>query len=615
MNPALLPLVQFLRQHAPFAQMAEAELLLLAEAAQLRFYAAKALIHAEGSVVDKLLIIKEGAVRGEKDGQTVWALSVGESFPLGALLSLRPIRTRHYAAVDSFCLEISREVFESLLQKSEVFHDFCTRRLAHLLEQSPTPSLSATSENLEMPLAALMRQPPVTCLPETPLRQAFQQMAVAQVGSMVVVNAQGELLGILTLHDVLSRVLLPEKSLATPISAVMRQPVEHLPPEAPAYAALLAMLAGGFHHLPIVNDQKVVGMVSERDLFALQRIGLIRLTRALQQATHLDACRRLSQDIAPWVQQMVAQGMKMRHLLPMLGQLYDHLAQRVLALVAADFQKEHPDFADIPWVWLSFGSEGRSEQTLLTDQDNGLLFPDEHLAAKPLLLAFAEAANAVLAQVGFRLCPGQIMASNPSLCLSFSEWQTRFSRFIDQGNPQQLLEAAIFFDARPVFCSATATVLRDDWQGFFASAYRQAAATPRFLQALAHNALGFSIPVGLLQEWRTTDLDAKRQALAALTAALRIFALASGTCQVNWAQRLALLAETLPEVEVKNISQAYYFIQQLRFEQQLADWQQQKPLSNCLPLKKMSDLQQRILKESLRQIHKLQTRLRLDYQL
>jgi CBS domain-containing protein len=615
-NTALLPILQFLRQHAPFAQMAEADLLFLAEAAKLRFYPANSLIHDEGTVVEQLLIIKEGAVRGEKDGKIAWELTVGESFPLGALLSLRPIRTKHYAVVDSFCLEVSRAVFERLLQRSAVFQDFCTRRLAHLLEQSsPTAPLATHSESLEMPLSTLIRRPPVTCLPDTPLRQVFQQMVEAQVSSMIVVNAAGELLGLLTLPDVLPQVVLPEKSLATPISAVMRRPVYSLPPEQPAYAALLAMLAGGFHHLPIVKEQKVIGMVTERDLFALQRIGLIRLTRALQQADSLATCTRLSQDIAPWVQQMLAQGVKIKHLLPMLGQLYDHLTRRVLELVAADFQQEQPDFAEIPWLWLSFGSEGRGEQTLLTDQDNGLVFPDAYLAAKPLLLAFAERANAALAQVGFRLCPGNIMASNPGCCLSLSEWKTRFYRWIDQGSPQHLLEAAIFFDARPLFSAATAATVAADWQSFFVTAYQKAAATPRFLQALAQNALAFSIPIGFFQEWRTSTLDAKMQALAPLTAALRIFALASGESQVAGGERLQGLAKVLPEGEVKNIAQAYYFVQQLRFEQQVADWQQQNALSNHISLKKLSELQQRLLKECLRQINKLQSRLRLDYQL
>jgi CBS domain-containing protein len=129
--------------------------------------------------------------------------------------------------------------------------------------------------------------------------------------------------------------------------------------------------------------------------------------------------------------------------------LNDRIAQRVIEVVRKRHQWEH-----IGWCWLAFGSEGRLEQTFATDQDNGLVFeaqddarPDE---VRAKLMPFAHEVNEALDACGYPLCQGNVMASNPELCLSAGEWRAKLGGWIENSDPKALLDAAICFDFRAI---------------------------------------------------------------------------------------------------------------------------------------------------------------------
>ena len=132
-----------------------------------------------------------------------------------------------------------------------------------------------------------------------------------------------------------------------------------------------------------------------------------------------------------------------------IASLNDALSRRTIELALA-----RHDLGGIDWCWLALGSEGRGEQTFATDQDNAIVFAAADAAEaqrlRPRLLAFARDVNADLDRLGFPLCPGNVMAGNPELCLSVDEWKARFLAWIREPTPQALLNANIVFDFRPL---------------------------------------------------------------------------------------------------------------------------------------------------------------------
>jgi CBS domain-containing protein len=462
------------------------------------------------------------------------------------------------------------------------------------------------------PLSAIVRRAPVSCTPETPMRQVLETMNSLGIGSMVAVDPQQRPLGIFTLHDVLSRVTLPNLDLNTPFSAVMSPDPVTLPPHALAYEAALVMARHGFRHILVEEQGKLIGLLSEKDLFTLQRVGLRQLSGVIRKAADLDTLKHAAEDIRQLAHNMLAQGITAEQLTQIISTLNDLLTTRIIEMeLEADSAAREVEFC-----WLALGSEGRLEQTLNTDQDNGILFnvPEgqDAEAIRNVMLPFAKRINLALAECGFPLCGGEVMASNPKWCLSLLEWKNTFDKWIYHGAPMDLLHSTIFFDFRPMF---GAVHMAEELRAWLAEA---AAKNTRFLHQLAVNALRNKPPLGIVRDFVTSDgmIDLKMNGITPFVDAARIFSLAHGVSATNTLQRLRDAGEKLrmSAQDIDALCDAFLYIQLLRLRLHHSQCQAGEKLTNKVDPETLNALDSRILREAFRQARKLQTKLALDYQ-
>lgn len=622
----LKSILDFLRGHAPFDRMDSAHLDFLAQRLSLGYYpAGEVIVAPEQGAAAKLFIIRQGRVRGELgdngDQDEVWELVAGECFPIGALLAQRPVRGVQRAAEDTFCLELPAADFERLLEICPVFHDFCTRRLASLLDaalrgmQAHSAAQAADSVPFAAPLHSLIRRAPVVCAPETPLGEALASMQREHVGSIVAVDAARQPQGLFTLHDLLARVTQEGFDLAAPIASVMTQAPLTLPPDARAHEAALLMARHGIGHVCVVEDGRLAGVLSERDLFALQRIALVRLSRRLRQAADLEALTEMAPEVQRLIAQLLAQGVATEHLTQIIAQLNDDITRRVIELCLAE-----PGAPTVSFTWLAFGSEGRLEQTISTDQDNGLLFSIPHGAdAESLrmqLLPFAQHVNAALARCGFPLCKGEVMAGNPQWCLSLDEWKSDFAGWIHRGDAPELLKASIFFDFRTLYGPEEPVRELREWL------IGEIRANRGFLRQMVINALANRPPLGLLGDFVLRadgdggTLDLKINGATPFVDAARILGLAAGSAETNTVARLRAAGAQwrMDAAEIEAWVQAFLFIQLLRLRQQHEQRGRGEPPDNRIDPDALNHLDRRILKEAFRQARKLQSRLETYFQ-
>lgn len=256
-----------------------------------------------------------------------------------------------------------------------------------------------TQYSLNTRLGELAMRHPVTCSPATPLREAVTLMHEQQVGSIVVVNEQKAPLGIFTLRDLRQVVADGTSDFNQPIDRHMIHAPFFLTPDHSAFDAAIAMTERHIAHVCLVKDQRLCGVVSERDLFSLQRVDLVHLARTIRSAPRVENLVALRGEIGQLVERMLAHGASSTQITHIITLLNDHTVCRVIELTLAD--KGDPG---IPFSWLCFGSEGRREQTLYTDQDNGILFEarDAVQAAeiRSKLLPIAQQINQSLALCG-----------------------------------------------------------------------------------------------------------------------------------------------------------------------------------------------------------------------
>ncbi|MDP2805726.1 MAG: DUF294 nucleotidyltransferase-like domain-containing protein [Gallionellaceae bacterium] len=623
----------FFAVHAPFDRMEPAHLIWMLERMKLAYYAqGEVIVSPEVGAVENFVVIKQGLVHGEQDvahaaESDPWMeLAEGECFPLGALLAQRAVASTYRAGTDTFCYELPVADFHTLLGMSAPFRDFCTRRIANLLEhsnqviQAQYTQSSAEQQSLTSPLLAIMRSDPITCSPQASVREVLAMMHELRISSMVAVDDEGRPLGILTLHDVLERIALPQIDVNQPVISVMSTQLMFLSPQALAHEAAMMMAKQGCGHVLVIENERLVGLVTERYLFALQRVGLRQIGSTIRHAETVDVLLRGAADIRRMAHNMMAQGVAAELLTQFISTFNDLLTARVVELEFANSGLGTSPLAD-RLCWMALGSEGRFEQTFSTDQDNALIFTlPEGMTANQVreqLLPLALHINNTLDACGFPLSKGKIMASNPQWCLSLDEWKLAFGNWLTNGTPEALLHASIFFDFRSLY---GAHALAEELRNWLA---RSASGNTRFLHQMAENAMSIRPPLGVVRDFvvgKENKLDLKLNGVTPFVDAARIFSLAAGVTHTNTLQRLRASATKLKihSSEIDAWINAFLFIQVLRMrhhdEKKVQGCSDDK-LDNKIDPEQLNELNRRILKEAFRQARKLQARLALEYHL
>lgn len=336
--------------------------------------------------------------------------------------------------------------------------------------------------------------------------------------------------------------------------------------------------------------------------------GARELSAAIRRAADVEAVAAAARRVRRLARATLARGMSPGMITRVVSALNDCITERVIELELARAPLPEADFC-----WIALGSEGRLEQTLCTDQDNGIVFEarsgrgdDEVRAA---LVPIAGRINAALTACGFPACSGGVMAGNPECCLSAGEWRRQFQDWMEQPDPRALLNASIFFDLRPVHGHRALALGLQAWLATAAPRH------PRFLALMAENALERTPPLGLFGGLVVASegdgagtLDLKLQGITPFVDAARVLALAHGCGGPSTERRLREVGERLgvsgPEVEAW--LDAFRFVQVLRLERQDRLGRARQPLHNRVDPRELNPLQRRFLVESLRQARNLQ---------
>jgi CBS domain-containing protein len=622
--------VDELRAHMPFDAMDAQHLQFLVRKLMLRYYASGAVVLSpKHGVVDTVWIVQRGTIRGAggTTGSDALILSEGEMFPIGAAIAQRATVLTFTADTDTFCYQMPLAVFEHMMDVSPPFRNFATQRLAHLVAQSQRHTQNVLShqvtnaQTLASPLQSLLRREPITLISTTPIREALLLMKLERIGSVVIVDVDKlrEAIGIFTERDVLDRVAVPQIDQSRPIADVMTPSPFSLPAQAPIFEAAKVMAERRFRHVVVTNEGGLCGVISERDLFAQQRLSPGQVAKAIDRADNVQQLKSAADDVRQMALTLVAQGVAAAQLTQFVTTMNDAIGGRALAIAAA-----HSPPPDVPWCWLGLGSEGRMEQTLATDQDNAVIFSiaegNEVESLRAQFLRFAEVVNGLLDSAGFPLCRGDIMAKNPRWCLTEAEWRSTFADWLRASSPDALLNGAIFFDFRPLHGDfALAKTLRN----WLTEAIKT---TPLFLRQMTQNALQVRPPFGVLRDFTDTDesqpgtIDLKKYGARPFIDAARIFALAHNVAATNTAERLRAVAPAmrLSQDEVGAYVDAFHFIQlqrlRLHAETSINHSNESPANPNRIRIESLNELDRRILKESLRQARKLQARLEMDFQ-
>jgi CBS domain-containing protein len=403
---------------------------------------------------------------------------------------------------------------------------------------------------------------------------------------------RGERPAIVTDRDFRNRVLAEGLGPDTPVAAIATPAPRTLRADTRIHEAWTALLDAGGHHLPVERDGEVVAVLGTTDLLRCTAQGPMAVLRRVERLSSRAALPGYAAKVAEMAAALLAGGLDATHIAGFVARLNDTLLARIVRLAEAELGPP-----PAPWAWLALGSEGRAEQTLITDQDNALVHAD---GAEPgWYAAFAERVNSDLEAAGFPRCPGGYMARGWTAPLS--EWAERFAGWIDAPSPDALLRAGVFFDLRRV---AGGLEL-----GPLDAALAGAARHAPFLRFLAKAALEFRPPASVVLRLKGAGaLDLKAHGIAPVVFLARCYGLELGGGPRSTLARLeaAVRAGNLAEGVYAEVAEAYRFLVGLRLRLQLRSVAAGHPAPGAVASGELGALERTRLKDALRAVRALQ---------
>lgn len=456
-------------------------------------------------------------------------------------------------------------------------------------------------QNLATPLRDLVHRAPVAVEADTPVRVVAQLMSREGVSSCLV---KGEPPGIITDRDLRNKVVATGLSFDTPISQIASFPLKSLDSDTPVHAGLLLMLEANIRHLALVEEGEVVGVVSSSDLLRHQASNPIYLQAQLDQINNPKVLARYADEVARMVEGLARGGLAVTPIGRIVSSLNDTLISRLCR--RAEKELGPPP---VPYTWIVFGSEGRAEQLLLTDQDNALVYSDDAPAPSSYFSQLAEQVVNGLLAAGIPRCPGGYMATH--WCKPLSEWIDLFNGWINTPEPEALMEAGIFFDFRPVHGALSLEPLEEVLTG--------ANKASLFLGLMMREARAFSPPLGLFNRIQHEEgkVDLKVGGIAPITALARTLALSAGSRQRTTLERLtaAVDAHMISAESAELLADAFQQFLSLRLEAQLMALHAHQPLSNQIDLNQLSTVEKRKLKELFVTVRQLQEAISYEFRI
>ncbi len=587
----------FLESVHPYDSLPRDELTHVVDSFSRREYPAGSEIYAAGEPLKGIFLIKRGSVEVvDRNGELVSILGPRNSFGERGLMRDGMALTAARATEDSVILMLPEAELRRLIALSPAFKRFFNRA---------RPAESRGSDLSTLKVADLMARNPVTCRPDTTVQEAAARMREKHISSLAVTD-NGTLVGILTTRDLTARVLAEGLPASTPVSDVMTADPLTLSPDSLGSDILHTMLERRIGHLPVVQDGVIKGIITQTDLTRFQAVSTAQLVRDAAVADSPEEMARVTARIPKLLMQLVAANNAHEVVTRLITDIADTVTRRLMKLAEAEYGP-----APVPWLWLACGSQGRQEQTGITDQDNCLILDDAVTDDDMAYFhKFAKYVSDGLHVAGYVYCPGEMMATNPRWCQPRRTWRRYFQGWIDQPSPEAQMLASVMFDLRPI--GGTPALFRD----LQTETLEAASKNSIFVAHMISNSLKHQPPLGLLRNFATirsgehkNHIDLKLSGVVPVTDLARVYALKGRLNPVNTRARLeaAEHAGVISVSGARDLIEAYDMIARLRLENQAALVRSGREPDNFLAPSDLSDFERSHLRDAFVVVRTMQS--------
>ena len=604
------PLADLIPKHRVFGLLSDDVQKMLADALTVRTVAAGAQACGPTELQQQLHWVLSGQVHLlDTHQQTVLTLHPGELFGLQtedwAGVEQSQARTDcTLASMDSAWVLRMQEELPAL---SLLLPGGGVRSGTQSNDQRTTPSGSDPALNLmTTPVRALIKRAPITLPPQATIRDAAQLMSEQRVSSVLIVE-QEHLFGVVTDRDLRNRVLAAGLDSARPIMDIATLAPMSIDVQNPAFDALLLMARHNIHHVPVLDGQRIVGMITATDLTEQHSTSAVYLAGDIYKQSTVEGLQRASGKIKRLQQSLAAAEASAYSTGHIITAITDAITTRLLQLGEAQLGP-----APIDYVWVAAGSQARNEQTAKSDQDNCMVLDDsfDEAAHGAYFKALAQFVCDGLDACGYIYCPGEMMAMTDTWRQPRQRWAEYFARWTSQPDPKSLMLTCVFFDMRAIHGN---TRLLD---GLRSDVLRRTQGNSLFLAHMVGNALTHTPPLGMfkaISPIRSGEhkgkIDLKHTGVVPIVDLARVYALAGGDTAVNTHDRLmsAAMGGAISEQSARDLRDALEFLAFTRIQHQARQITRGEAPSNYLNPDDLSNFERTQLKDAFTVVQALQS--------
>lgn len=609
----------FLAQQHPFNHLTESLLEFVSTNIQVAFSKSGSEIPLsttdQNERIAGIIIVRSGSLEiRSHQGELIDRLSSGDYLIPEVLTGGEGHNPKVVVLEDSLYYELSNYAYQSLKNSSQEFSSLGAPDNSH---QSVSGEASDINRNtnqatyLNQYIKETMSSSLVCAEQSISIREAAQLMTEHRITSLLIMDSD-KLVGIITDRDFRTRVLSKAVPDTKEISHVMTLNPMCIDEHSRLHDAQLKMMSAGIHHLPVIRDEKPVGVISLSDILRANNIEPLSLAKDINSATSVDELSVAAKGVPDLVVKLIERDARAVEVGEIITSFADAITRRLLILAEEKLGTTPCDYA-----WLAFGSQARQELMLGSDQDNALILPDG-LSDKETsyFKEFCEFVNAGLDKCGMPYCPGDIMASNDKWRLSFSDWCECFSTWIEEPSPKALMFSSIFFDMRHI---AGDSKLTENLQSYVLS---RAKNNTIFLAFMSENSLLHSPPLGFFKTFvlendgdHNHTLDLKIRGTIPIVDAARNYALSSSISELNTVARLKAIEKSglMSNEMAGSLVDAHEFIAGIRLHAQAEQYRQQIKIDNHLDPVKLSPLVRHQLKAAFHQVRDAQAAMKVRF--
>ncbi|WP_368184292.1 DUF294 nucleotidyltransferase-like domain-containing protein [Aestuariibius sp. HNIBRBA575] len=560
-------------------------------------------VYSVGNKLRGLYVIEHGTVIVFDDtGQELSHLSGGNSFGERGLLKDGRAVTSARTLEPTKLFLIPADLFATLMADHDPVRRFFDRGdIAR--DRSTTRAGELTTTRVD----DLMVRDPKTCPSDTTLQAAAQIMRDTRISSLFVADGD-DLKGIVTVRDMSNRAIAGGLPIDTTVDQIMTRDLITLPSSAIGSDVLHLMMERHMGHLPVVDGTKLIGVVTQTDLMRFMASTSAGMMADMRRAKTPADLAKITANIPDLLVQLVGAGNRHEVVTRLITDVADGVTRRLIALAQDQFGP-----APVPFCWAACGSQGRQEQTGVSDQDNCLIIDN---AASPrdmdYFAKFAQFVCDGLNVAGYVYCPGDMMATNLRWCARQSTWQGYFDDWIARPSKEAQMLASVMFDLRVIDGDETLfTPLQTD-------VLKATSRNSFFTAHMATNAVGHVPPLGLIRSFATVrsgehrnHIDMKSNGVVPIVDLGRMYALQGKITVANTRARIQAAPDrgAVSPSGARDLLDAYDMIAQTRLENQAAQIKAGEKPDNYMAPSGLSDFERSHLRDAFVVVKTMQSAL------